>query len=79
MQRCGEEKHYRQVQREELVSETFSKEGQKEHKAAEMQGAAVGDSRMLYKITRELTGSWKTQPTVLRDKEGNIISKLQMG
>ena len=43
--------------------------------ATEAQGAAaVGDSRTLYKITRELTGAWKTQNTVVRDKEGKIIS-----
>ena len=48
-----------------------------EGKATKAQEAAVaGDSRSLYKITRELTGSYKTQtmPTVVRDKEGKDIT-----
>lgn len=47
-----------------------------ENKATEAQAeAVVGDSRTLYKITRELTGSWKTQNSVVRDKTGKSIPK----
>ena len=67
---------YREKNRAVKRSSKKDKRNYLQDKATEAQGAAaVGDSRTLYKITRELTGSWKTQNTVVRDKEGKIISK----
>ena len=67
---------YRQKNRSVKRSAKKDKRNYLKDKATEAQEAAtVGDSRTLYKITRELTGTWKTQNTVVRDKEGKVVSK----
>ena len=67
---------YREKNRAVKRSAKKDKRNYLEDKATEAQeAAAVGDSRTLYKITRQLTGSWKTQPAVVRDKEGKALSK----
>ena len=67
---------YRDKNRNVKLSARRDKKKYVEEKAAEAQRAAtVGDSRTLYKITRELTGSWKMQPAVVKDKEGKTLSK----
>ena len=67
---------YREKNRAVKGSAKKDKKSYLEDKALEAQEAAeVGDSRTLYKITRQLTGSWKTQSTVVKDKEGKTISK----
>ena len=47
-----------------------------EDKASDAENAAAnGDSRTLYKITRELTGSVSAQPTVVQDVNGKLLTK----
>ena len=67
---------YREKNRAVKRSAKKDKKSYLEDKATEAeQAAAIGDSRTLYKITRQLTGSWTTQPPVVRDKEGKVITK----
>ena len=67
---------YREKNRAVKRSAKKDKKSYLEDKVTEAeQAAAVGDSRTLYKITRQLTGSWTTQPPVVRDKEGKVITK----
>ena len=67
---------YRNIRREIKRAVKKDKRNYLDNKASEAETAAAkGDTRTLYRITRELTGTVSAQPTVVQDKNGKILTK----
>ena len=67
---------YRRKNKEVKASAKKDKKKFLEDKATEAQKAATaGDSKTLYRITRELTRPPTSQPPVVKDKEGKVLSR----
>ena len=69
---------YRERNREVKRSSRRDKREYTNSLAAEAQSAAErGDTRTVYKITKTLTGGFTSKTTVVKDKDGKVLTKEQ--